>query len=204
MKNFKFSALALASSLVFSAGAIADTLTKPQYKAQEKTIAAQYKKAKAECDSLAGNAKDICVAGAKGDKSVAEADLEARYKPGVKTHYEARVAKADAAYSVAIQQCDEKTGNNKDVCAKEADAAKIHEISDAKAQMKTSKADADAIEKSSDANVVAMGKATDAHKDAAADQLDSQYAVDKEKCSALSGDAKEQCVIEAKARFGKH
>lgn len=202
MKNFNVSVITLAIGIVFSAGTMAEGMSKADYKSQGKTIGAEYKSAKAGCDSLSGNANDICVAEAKGKRDVAKAELELNYKPSVKTRYDARVAKADAEYGVAIQHCDDKAGNDKDVCVKEAKAAKTHATADAKAQMKTSKADNAANEKSADANATAMEKATDAHKDAAVDKRDADYAVAKEKCQALASDAKEHCMNDAKVRFG--
>jgi hypothetical protein len=203
MKNPNISAVALAIGLAFSASAMAEHMSKTEYESLEKNIDAEYRSSKAECDSLAGNANDICMADAKGKKSVAKADLEDAYKPTIKTRYKARVAKADADYSGAIERCDDKAGNDKDVCVKEAKAARVHGQAGAEAQMKTRKADAVAIEKSTAANSKAMKKAVDAHNDAAADEVDADYAVAKEKCDVLAGDAKGMCLKDAKARFGK-
>jgi hypothetical protein len=49
----------------------------------------------------------------------------------------------------------------------------------------------------------AKEKGSEAHHDAAAEKRDADYAVAKEKCNALSGDAKESCVTEAKKHYGK-
>jgi hypothetical protein len=68
------------------------------------------------------NAKDICMAEAKGREKVAIADLDVTYKPSAKARYEARVARADAQYAVAKEKCDDLAGNAKDVCRKEADS----------------------------------------------------------------------------------
>lgn len=203
MKNLYISALALAIGLAFNAGAMADSMSKHQYQSHEKNIAAEYQAAKARCDSLAGNAKDICVAEATGQKNIAKAELEANYKPSIQTRYDAHVAKADADYSVAIEKCDDKAGNDKDVCVKEAKAVKVHQIANAKAQMTTTKANAVANEKSGDANAKAMETAAEAHKDAAADKRNADYVVAKEKCDALAGNAKDLCLSKAKVRFGQ-
>lgn len=191
MNNFNINALALGLSLALSAGAMADSIPKNQYQVLNKNITAEYEAAKAGCDSLADNANDICVADAKGKKNIAKTTLENNYKPTVKTQYNARIAIADAIYAVAIEQCDEKTGNNKDVCVKEAKAAKIQEESFAEAQMKTTKADAVAIEKTADAR-----------KDAVSDTREANYAVAKEKCEAFVDVAKESCLGDAKFHFG--
>ena len=203
MRNFNISVIVLAIGLAFSAGAMAESMTKNQYKSDVKSIESEYKVDKAGCDSFARNAKDICVAEAKGKQSVAKADLEANYKPSIKTRYDARVAKAKADYSVAIEKCDDKAGNDKDVCVKEAKATKVHQIADAKAQMKTSKANTVANEESADAKANATEKKTDAHKDAATDKRAADYVVAKEKCEVLAGTAKNMCMSDAKVRFGQ-
>ena len=43
-------------------------------------------------------------------------------KPSIKTRYKARVAKADADYSVAIEKCGVLAGDAKGMCLKEAKA----------------------------------------------------------------------------------
>ena len=45
-----------------------------------------------------------------GKQKVADAELEAAYKPGAKNTYEVSVAKADANYAVANERCDDKDG----------------------------------------------------------------------------------------------
>ena len=46
-------------------------------------------------------------------------------------------------------------------------------------------------------------KQADARKDASTDKRDADYAVAIEKCDALAGTAKDACVGNAKAQFGK-
>jgi hypothetical protein len=203
MNKLSINVIALAVSLAFSAGAMAAGISKDEYKAGKDKITAEYKLAKAGCASLSGNPNDICVAEAKGKENVAMAELEASYKPTPKTHYEARVARAEADYAVANERCDDLAGNAKDVCVKQAKAAETAAKADAKAQMKTSDAKATANKKSANAYNKADSQSADAHKDAAADKRDAQYQVAKEKCDDMAGNAKDVCVKEAKARFGK-
>jgi hypothetical protein len=118
VKKLNISAIAVAIGLAFSCGAMAQGMSKDEYKASTDSIVAEFKSAKASCDSLSANANDVCVAEVKGKEKVAKAELEARYKPSEKTHYQARVAKAEADYSVAKEKCDDKAGNEKDVCVK--------------------------------------------------------------------------------------
>jgi len=192
MKNTTFSVLAAAIALSFGAGALADSMTKPQYTSEKKEIEASYKSAKVTCDTMKDNVKDVCLAEAKGREKVALADLDVTYKPSTKTRYDARVAKADAEYSVAKQKCDDLSGNTKDVCRKEAESAHTAGKADAKAHMKTVEANSDATK-----------KVAEAHKDAATEKREADYSVAREKCDAAAGAAKDACIANAKARYGK-
>lgn len=203
MKNLNINAIALAITLAFSTAAMAEGMSKTDFKASKDKISTEYKTAKASCRSLSGNASDICIAEAKGKEMVAMADLEASYKPSQKTRYEARVAKAEADYGVAKEKCDDLAGNAKDVCVKEAKAAETTAKADAKAQMKAAEANKTANEKSVDARNDANKKAVEANKDAAAEKMDAQKAVAKEKCDSYSGAAKDNCLDRAKANYGK-
>jgi len=196
------SAILAVTSLAFSVGALAQDMSKSEYKAARKNIAAEYKSNKAGCDSYANNARDICMAEAKGTQKVAKAELEARYKPSYKAGYRAGVARAEADYAVARERCDDKAGNIKDVCVKEAKAALVSAKSDVKAHFKISKANATADQEFSEARIKAQEKGNEARHDATLDKRDADYAVAKEKCYAMAGDARELCVNEAKKHFG--
>lgn len=129
----KFSVMAVAVGFLFSFGAMAEqSMSHGAHKAEKERIEAEYKVDKARCDSLAGNAKNICLAEVKGKEEVAEADLEARYKPSKDSRYKARAAKAEADYKVAKERCGDRAGNAKDVCLKEAKAAETAAKADAK------------------------------------------------------------------------
>jgi len=203
MKNTTLTAIAAAIGLAFSAPALAQSMTKAEYQAGKDSIKADNKATKAACDPMAGNAKDICAAQAKGKEKVALAELEARYKPSSKTRSEVRVAKADAEYAVAKERCDDRAGNAKDVCVKEAKAAHVAAKADAKTQEKTADANKTAGEKATKARGTADEKIVTARKDAAGEKRDADYAVAKEKCDALAGATKDACVKDAKARYGK-
>jgi hypothetical protein len=141
---------------------------------------------------MKGNAKDICVAEAKGKDNVAKADAEAAYANTPKARENARVAHAQANYNVAIEKCDDLAGNSKDVCVKEA-----------KAGLVKGKADAKVDRVAADTRQDAAGKQADARKDANADKRDAEYKVAIEKCDALAGPAKDSCVGNAKVQYGK-
>jgi len=172
----------LATCLLALPAAYATTMTKADYKASKSRISADYKTDKAACASLTANAKDICMQEAKGKEKVALAELEYGYTGKAADRNKVLVAKAESAYAVAKERCDDKSGNAKDVCVKEAKAVEIKALADAK-----------------------MGKEIgEAKKDAAADKLDADYKVAIEKCDALAGEPKNTCVAAAKTKFGKN
>ena len=194
MSKLMISLLAAAGIAFAGVAGAADnkTMSRDAYKAQEDRVEAQYKADKERCSSLSGNAKDVCQAEAKGKEKVAKAQLEADYKNTDKARNEARVARADADYDVAKEKCDDLSGNQKDVCVKQAKAA--HEK--AKADAKVAKVDQKTSANSAE-------KRADARKEAREDTRDAQYKVAVEKCDAMSGAAKDQCVKDAKMHFGK-
>lgn len=93
--------------------------------------------------------------------------------------YDAATKQAKADYSAAKEACQSMKGNDKDVCLKQAKADYTAATEDAKVAKKTSEAQADA------------SKAT----------MEAEYKVAKEKCDALSGDAKSACLAQAKAQY---
>jgi hypothetical protein len=176
------SKLALLSAfLVALPVAQADALSKADYQATKTRIKAAYKADKAACGSQSGNAKDICVEEGKAKEKVALAELEYAYSGKAADQTKVLVAKAESSYAVAKERCDDLAGNPKDVCVKEAKAAEVKALADAK-----------------------LGKEIgEARKDAAADKRDADYKVATEKCAALAGDAKAACIASAKMTFGK-
>ena len=175
------SSLILLAALLGSQAAYAQTLGKPEYVASKGRIGDVYKADKAACNSLAGNAKDICVEEAKAKDRIALAELEYSYTGKRKDQDRIVSVKADGTYAVAKERCDDKAGNDKAVCVKEAKAVHIKALADLKLSQR----------------VVA------AKTDARDDKRDADYKVAIEKCDALAGDAKSACVLQAKAMAGK-
>ncbi|MEP6872894.1 MAG: hypothetical protein ABI887_00880 [Burkholderiales bacterium] len=182
MMTIQYGRTALAiAALLAASGAFGATMSKADYTAAKDRIEAEYKADRTACDTLSGNAKDICKEKAEGKQKVARAELE--YSDSGKPADGTKVAitKADAAYAVAKQMCDDKSGNPKDVCVSEAKAARTKALTDARLSEKVG----------------------EARKDAAQDKNDADYKVATEKCESLAGDAKASCVSAAKARFNK-
>ena len=181
MRKSTFLHCLLGAGLLCLGSAQGQTMVAADYKAAKDHISAEYKAAKAACDSLAGNAKDICVAEAKGKERVAEAELVHNRSGKPSDAYTLAIVMAEVAYDVAKERCDDKAGNDKDVC-----------VTQAKATLTKAKADVKANEKTSDVRT-----------DASEDKRDADYKVAIEKCDSLAGSAKSDCVSAAKVRFGK-
>ena len=115
-------ALALAAAVSLPGTALA-AMTKAELKAEKQRIDRDYDTAGKKCDSYSGNAKDVCMAEAKGRRDVANAELEERNEPSAKTREKLKLAKAEAEYEVAKEKCDERAGDSRDACVKEARAA---------------------------------------------------------------------------------
>lgn len=175
-------ATVLAASLLALPVAFAAAMSKADYQAGKARISAVYKTDKTACASQTANAKDVCIEEAKGKEKIALAELEYGYTGKAVDGNKVLVAKAESAYAVAKERCDDQSGNAKDVCVKEAKAVEVKALADAK-----------------------LGKEIgEARKDAAVDKLDADYAVAIERCDALTGDAKTGCVAAAKTRFRKN
>lgn len=214
MNELTARALALMIGLVFSVGAMAQAMTKLQYTTAQTGISAEYKLAKAACDAFSGNANDICREQANGKQKIATAQLKAAYTPSEAASYQVRLARAEANEALALEKCDDLAGNVKAVCVKEANATAVTAKANAKVHMKTAMAHDAAYDKASKAQDVADEKATQAQakadeissvarNDAAAEMRAAALAVAKEKCDALAGDAKGNCIKDATTRFNK-
>jgi len=172
----------LTASLLALPTAYAATMSKADYKAGKTRISADYKTDKAACASHTANAKDVCIEEAKAKEKVARSELEFGYTGKAADGNKVLVAKAESAYAVAKERCDDQTGNAKDVCVKEAKAVETKALADAK-----------------------MGKEISAaKKDATADKREADYKVAAEKCDAMAGDAKSSCIAAAKTKFGQN
>ncbi|HEV7477405.1 MAG TPA: hypothetical protein VGO02_06685 [Burkholderiales bacterium] len=129
----KFQLMSIAVAMAFAVGAQAQSTSTRQVKnADEDRIEAEYKAARERCDPMQGNAKDICQKEAKGKEKVAKAELEAKTNPTAANQRKVQEAKADAAYDVAKERCDDKKANDKDVCQKDAKAAHERAMADIK------------------------------------------------------------------------
>ena len=93
-------------------------------------------------------------------------------------YYKSEISKATAQYESDKKRCDTLKGNDRDVCMDRASA-----------NLKIAEADLKAYEKNTSK---ASLKAED-------ERISQEYKVDKEKCDAYKGNAKDICVAQAEA-----
>jgi hypothetical protein len=178
---------ALIGMLAVTAGAAAQTAVvvaddaKGVYQKARENAAVQYKSARAACNELNGNLKDVCVAEANAARVRVEGDATAAYKNTLKAHTQARIDIAEAEYEVGKARCGNKAGNDKDVCIKLAKATRVAAIADAKADK----------------------KAIDARAEAADAKRDAEYKLALQRCDAAGGATRQACVTQAKAQFAR-
>ena len=144
--------------------------------------------------SLSGNAKDICMRGSQGQGEGRQGRSQGGATKARPRRARPRASRAPTpTYEVAKEKCDDLAGNAKDVCVKEAKAAHTK----AKADAKVDRVAADTQHE------LPCRRPPRRRTDAAEDKRDADYKVAVEKCDALAGDAKDTCVRDAKAKFGK-
>ena len=176
--RFMKHALALAA-LLAAAGALAAPINRTDYLAGKDRISADYKVDKAACGQTTANAKDICMLQAKGKEAVARAELEAGYTGKPADAAKVPVVRADTAFKIAKERCDDLAGNPKASCRTEAKAAHEKALADAKLSKTVG----------------------EAQQDSATDKRHADFVVARQKCDSLTGDAQSACIVSAKARF---
>lgn len=180
-KNYAAVLICMMGALSVAGGAVAASAeAKAAYKSSNDVASNNYKMARAQCDGITGNPKDVCVAEAKALRVHAEAEATAQYKNTLQAYTKARTEIAEANYDVDVARCGEHAGNEKDVCIKQAKSTKVAALADAKADKKVIEARSNARE----------------------DKRIAEYKVATERCDALAGSAKDNCVKAAKTQFG--
>jgi hypothetical protein len=183
MKKIHQHAIALVVAALCAGGAHAATTpeAKAAYNQAKDNAAVAYKAARAQCDAITGNPKDVCVEEAKAARVRTEQEAEAYYKNTLKAYTASRLKIASANYDLDRARCGALAGNDKDVCVSQAKAALVAAQADAKADK----------------------RAIEARNDAREDKRTAEYKVAREKCDAFAGAAKDSCVSAAKTQFGK-
>jgi len=182
MKSTLLSAVLGAAILASGAAVAAPTAeAKAAYVQAKDRAEADYKMARAQCDAITGNPKQVCKAEADAARVRTREEASAMYKNTLKAFTESRMKIAAANYTRDKAKCGALAGNDKDVCLKQAKATRIAAQADARADK----------------------KAIEARTDARDDKRTAEYKVALEKCDAYAGAAKDSCVSTAKSQYGK-
>lgn len=192
MKHNLILIFSIAATLI-STSAMA--LTDVEKKADKDKISADYKAAHTLCDSKKGNAKNICIAEARGRERVALAEVDYKADATEDNRHKVAKAKADSDYEIATQKCDSQSGNKKDICKKEVKANHVKAIESEKVSEVRNEPTSSLAAKSSDIS--------EARKDASKNVREAEYKAVVERCDANTGATKEKCVNDAKRQFGK-
>ena len=176
----------------FSGATHAESISKEAFETAIAQADSVFKIAKQKCETLSGNTRNICLAQAKGVQSVTKATAEANYERTESARLKAAEAKVEAEYQVAKERCEALSGGQRDTCREEAKAIKVKGDEAARLASKTAEATEEFLKTTKEARQ----KAGQVSRDA-------DYKVAIEKCKQLSGQLKEQCVQDAKTKFGK-
>ena len=114
-------------------------ISRDEYKREKDRIEADAKAAKEKCKALKDNAKDICQTEAKATEKVAKKELDYKNKPTEKNKYEWDKMKAEAAYEVAKEKCEDQKGADIVSCKKAAKDEEKRALAALKADHKVAK-----------------------------------------------------------------
>ncbi len=173
--------LAAVLGLMFAPLAHAAPMSRSDYESAGARIKAEFKADNDRCAAMSTDARRVCVEEAKGTEKTARADLEFSYTGKARDQKRAQIARADSAYAIAKEKCASKAGTDKDVCVQEAKTVQAKTLADIKLG----------------------GDVSSARAVNADEKRDADYQLALEKCDAVAGDAKDNCIAAAKQRFGK-
>lgn len=104
-----------------------------EYKREKDRIEADAKAAKAKCKDMKDNAKDVCMAEAKGNEKLAKKELDFKKNPNDKNRQDVEKMKAEVAYELAKEKCEDQKGAAEQAsCKKQAKAEKDRAVAAAK------------------------------------------------------------------------
>lgn len=95
-------------------------MSRADAQAAEDRIEAQAKADKKACQGMKGNAEDICEAQAKAKEKVAKADLKWQQTGNPRDRVRLEEIRAEAAYEVAKEKCEDQPAANQAQCKREA------------------------------------------------------------------------------------
>jgi hypothetical protein len=140
MRNALGIAIAIAAVVAGPAGGAG--MSRQEYREAKKQVEADYLAERRKCGVDYGPRYKACLARAHGMRDVANAELEAKYKPSPRHYYDAAVARATSAFNVAKTECEEKRGEERKACKEGARAEYDRAIGEAKTALAQARVEA--------------------------------------------------------------
>lgn len=164
-------------------------MTKEQAKALQVRIEEQYDHAQARCKRVEGRARELCNEQARGDRDIQAAELDLRMQPSADNDEKLRLARAQAAHSLALVKCKSLDGPARGVCR-----------ADAKSVLASARADAK-LQKQVVAQALRSDETVRERTLAAERAAEAQFKAARERCELLPGEGRANCLADAKKRF---
>jgi hypothetical protein len=189
--------LACTALLLAGAGAaqalplVDKALSRDDVKAQKVRIEEQYDQAQSRCRRVQGHARELCNEQARGERDVQQAELQFQAEPTGDNDQKLRVARAEAAYSLALVRCKDMDGQARDVCRKDAKSV----FNEAKAEAKLQR---EVSEQELRSAVTVRDRTAQQEKLA-----ETEFNAARERCEILPGEGRANCLLDAKKRYGK-
>ena len=140
----QLTALLVAVLCCNGAASAVDSEAKAAHVQAKDSAGAIYKAARARCEAITGNPKEVCVEEARSARVRAEEEANALYKNTLKAYTVSRLKIAAANYDLDKAKCGALAGNDKDVCISQAKATLVAAQADAKADKRAIEARTDA------------------------------------------------------------
>ena len=166
-------------------------LTTDDVKAQEVRIEQQYDQAQSRCRRVQGHARALCNEQARGDRDIQQAELRLQAEPTGKNDEKVRLARAEAAYSLALVRCKELDGQGRDVCRKDAKMVFGEAKEEAKLQ-------SEVADQQLRAAVTVRDRSTKKEQVA-----DAEFNAARERCDVLPAEGRANCMLDIKKRFNR-
>lgn len=135
MRSLRIAALPLVLTLALCTGAAAQGMSPGEYRAARKTVESDFTTARTGCEPMLANVKDLCFADVRGREAVALAELQAEYQPSARASHDVRLAKAEAAFALARERCDDQPSAKQRSCILDAGTARAAARSDSEARL---------------------------------------------------------------------
>lgn len=177
--------------LVAGAAQAAPLLSRQEMRAHQVRIEEQYDNAQARCRRVQGPSRQLCSERARGERDIQAAELRMQNEPTPENDHRLRLARAEAAYSLGLLRCKPLDGAARSVCR--GDARRVFDDARAEARLQM-----DVVAQSLRSENTLRVRTAEAERLA-----ETQFKAARDRCGALPPQGRENCLQDAKRRFGK-